>query len=1209
MARWLGLLLILSVAASAQDEPWTLRYTNFDNITPDQRQAGATPDFAFTDQLAEGHRVLSLQDDEQGQRIGQVYLGRPIELGDPRPKTLLVSFELQADCNAPNRTPGIRVMLLTQEGWELLNTDPAAAQAIPRWSREQKVADQGVDHPEDALDWTPWRSSNLAPKLTARTPDQLWLVISFSGNHLGNVEFAKFRDVEVTMSQTPPPVEYRKPVGPLKSSRGLRTDAEIAIARQRCAESDDAAALRDGILARADRWVEMPEEDLLWRLPDASVPRAFNVSVDGCPVHGKKIYEHGTYPWILDFDKPFTIECPVGHETYPGNDFLKWYQSQYQDKSALQGEYRDDGWGWVNPKNDERYWLIAYANHWTWSKYTLPGIVGLAQAYQLTGDRKYADRCAAMLARVADIYPGMDYEAQSRYGTLNPGYSGKILNHIWETGTIANLAEAYDAVWETIDSNTALLDERHQTGEELRSHIEANVLEEGIAGILDGHIVGNFGMHQRALAILVAVRQPQNARELLSIILDKTGAEGPYEGIRYALYNWVHRDGVPYETSPGYNFSWVANLTETAALVDKAGENLFTEPKFKLLLSWPIELLVNGHTPAVGDAGNLYHGKVGITSPAYREAFRRYGGSAFAWALQQSGIEDRDFSRADDLFEPELAADVKAQLAAHPLTKPVSRVLDGYGMVLLNNPNDSLGVQNYYGYRGGHSHRDGLTFDLYANGLAVTPDTGYPDFMNSFVSGIYTWSKATISHNTVTIDSQQQTGNQGGQVHHFAHTADVQYSDVSAPGNYPVAEVYRRALALISTGDDAGYLIDVFRVAGGSQHDYSLHGTVGVRTIVEGQFSAPQTKGTLAGEDVAVGQIYDDPAMGAPDYHGGYGGYHGSGFQHLTAVQRQQGAGPVTLQVDAEAEPKVNLRLHLTSQEGQQAILAEAQVSPLKRPEKIPFLIARRTGDAGLQSTFVSVLEPFTDTPFIKLVERLPVDGDAVAVRITHAGGVDLVLQAPDAGTARTVGELSSDGALTILRSDADGRPVRLITVGATTVSVGGKPVPVSAPVHGKVSAVDLEADAVTVAWDGDAPADLVGQTIRLGDGDARLSSHTIATAEAADRGQRLGLQASLTNGLARVTGIDDAARTLRTDSRLHFEALYDGMWAVPEGDQSWLPIGQCGGGQFTLGGEEPLAERFSDQNGDGTKQFRVSVAAPGQAVVWEPAVSINLPE
>jgi len=1208
MTRWPVALVLLAAMAVGQEQPWTRRFSNFENITPEQRAQGATPDFAFQDRVEDGVRILSLDDDERGMRIGQVYLGRPLQLGTPRPKNLQVSFELQTDCATPDRTPTITVMLLTQEGWELLSEDPVTGGPPPRWTRTQQIAKQAAAHPENATEWVAFKSSNLAPSFNGLTPETLWLVIAFGANHVGSVEYCRLRHVEVTMGMTPPPVPDRVPRGPLKSSRAFHSDAEIATARQRIAESEEAKAVLDGIISRAQPWLDMPLEDLTWRMPGGDVPRAFNDSVGGCPVHGKAIFQHGTYPWILHFDKPFQLECPIGHESYPSNDFLAWYRSGYEDQTALGGDYSDDGWGWVHPKTGERQWLIAYANHWTWSKFTLPGMTALAQAYQLTGDRRYADRCVAMLARMADIYPGLDYEPQSRYGHLNPGYRGKLLNHIWETGTISTLAEAYDMVWETIDSNESLLASREQTGEQLRAEIEANLLEEGVDGILDGRIVGNFGMHQRAMAILVAVRQPDNSAQLLSEILDKTGAEGRYEGIRYALHNWIHRDGVPYETSPGYNFSWVANLTETAALVERAGVDLFQEPQFRRLLNWPLMLLVNDHTPAEGDAGSIAAGRVGITHPVYREAFRRYGGTDFAWALQQGGIEERSYNSFDSLFEPVLAEQVKAQLAAEPRATPVTRLLDGYGMALLNNPTDRLGVSNYYGYRGGHSHRDGLTFDLFAHGLAITPDTGYPDFMNNLIAGIYTWSKATIAHNTVTVDERQQTGNLGGQVHHFAGSPELQFSDISAPGNYPGVSVYRRALALISLGDDDGYLVDVFRVTGGRQHDYSLHGTVGEATVVDGRFSAVQTKGTLAGEDVAVGQIYDDPVMGAEGYSGGYGGYHGSGFQHLINVRRQLDDGAVAVEVTPTVEPPVKLRLHLTAQPGQQAILAQAQISPVKQTDLLPYLIARRTGQEGLASTFATVLEPFGDQPLLTKVERMPMAGDAIALRVTHAAGTDLIVQQPESGVDQAVADrLQTDGAVTVLRLAPDGHAVKVLAVGATRVSVDGQPVTIPAPRRGKLAAVDPETDTVTVAWGGPAPDAnaLVGATLRLGDG--RLSTHTVIAAQAVAGGQALTLRDSLTSGIARVTGIDEAARTVRTDTRLTFEPTYPGQWLLPEGGDAWLPITACARGVFTVGGPAELGALLADADGDGTQQFRVLITAPGQPVILEPAVSMLL--
>src|SRR5205085_177436 len=86
------------------------------------------------------------------------------------------------------------------------------------------------------------------------------------------------------------------------------------------------------------------------------------------------------------------------------------------------------------------------------------------------------------------------------------------------------------------------------------------------------------------------------------------------------------------------------------------------------------------------------------------------------------------------------------------------------------------------------------------------------------------------------------------------------------------------------------YFIDFFTVVGGKQHDYSLHGRPGDFEMIGGTWSEPEP-GTLAGTDVELGEIYDDPVMGAKDprYRGPYGSYHGSGFQHLFNVRRGNG--------------------------------------------------------------------------------------------------------------------------------------------------------------------------------------------------------------------------------------------------------------------------------------------------------------------------------
>src|SRR4029078_9271012 len=97
-----------------------------------------------------------------------------------------------------------------------------------------------------------------------------------------------------------------------------------------------------------------------------------------------------------------------------------------------------------------------------------------------------------MLPRIAEVYPGMDHAKQSRYGQMmaakGADYPGKVVNAIWETGLAQSLAEGCDAVWETIAGDEALQKSTGKTGEQIRSFIEANVLEEAIAAYFSAKI-------------------------------------------------------------------------------------------------------------------------------------------------------------------------------------------------------------------------------------------------------------------------------------------------------------------------------------------------------------------------------------------------------------------------------------------------------------------------------------------------------------------------------------------------------------------------------------------------------------------------------------------------------------------------------------------------------------------------------------------------
>ncbi len=971
----------------------------------------------------------------------------------------------------------------------------------------------------------------------------------------------------------------RVPQYPLKTEQSLVTPAQIEMARQNMEKYTQAKAVGEKIVARATAWLEWSDEDLRKLIPTADVPRAFNVGTAGSPTSGKKIYEKGgTYPWIIDPKLPFKVKDPVDGTVYPSNDYAAWYESGFTDKSLLTGDYVDNGWGWVGP-DGERYWFVAYANHWIWRNHTYAAIQYLSQAYTLTGDRAFAHKAAVMLDRVAEVYPAMDYHPQSRYGHLQEQrgvrYEGKIVNLIWETGTLTELARAYDLVWDSIDGDTALQELTGKTGEAIRAGIEANILEEGIDGVLAQQIRGNYGMHQRALVYAGLARQQGPQDEWFNRLMNMAGGSASQLGLDYALYNLVYRDGAPYETSPGYNFSWVANITTVAEALRLAGRDVYAIPKTRRIYDAVLDVVNVGRcTPALGDSGNVYGGLVGRDARVYQAAYRALEDDRYLRHLAGFGATgEKGFSTFDSLLVAPVPEAPDATLPPQS-----SRLLDGYGMAILNNPEDTVSASIYYGYRGGHGHFDGLHFDLFANGYPMTPDTGYPDFMNAYVSGIYTWSKNTIAHNTVTVDASRQAANVHGTVTLFADSPFARAVEIEAAGTYPQCETYRRCLVMVDVDEERSYFIDVFDVEGGGQHDYSLHGPPGTFAMHGGQWTEP-APGTLAGEDVPLGEIYDNAKMAAPGYGGGYSGYQGSGFQHLFNVQRLEEGGWVA-EYTHEKSPEAKLRVRILDAPGQEVILADAQVSPVKHKQLLKYVIARRTGE-NLKSRFVSVLEPYSGEPRIALAQLDAADGDAMILRVQCTGGRTYVIALnPGEGMVSTSG-LQTDAHVAVVEYSDDGQALHRFQAGGSILRIGKQQHSVKAstgvvwrvaPAKGEV-VIDLEGRPE----EAEAVARRLPGEVAFFSNDLRRTAHMIEEARVEAGKLVLTLRDDLLVGRARIRGVE--GNRILTNTAFQFAPVYEGAYVMDKAFFTVFPLDRVAGDALQLC--EALAENHPFQQGD----------------------------
>jgi hypothetical protein len=645
---------------------------------------------------------------------------------------------------------------------------------------------------------------------------------------------------------------------------------------------------------------------------------------------------------------------------------------------------------------------------------------------------------------------------------------------------------------------------------------------------------------------------------------------------------------------------------------------------------------VGQFTPAIGDAGSITAGWVGPNAPAYEQAYRQFGHPRYAWALDHLGVlkddkldtpEGRDdlLERSDtkqqaleiirvetfeDLFKESIVERARSD-AKQYRHRPRSRLLDGYGLAVLNNRNDSVAVSLYYGVRGGHGHFDRLNIELFGHGRRLSPDLGYPDFMNAFHAGIFSWSKNTISHNCLAIDQTGQRGNLSGQVLRFHDSPTVHVVDVDGAGSYSQAGVYRRTLVLVDVSEDDSYLVDVFRVQGGAEHVLSVHGQEGEFSLSGASLPPPVTKGTLAGPDVAYGQLYDNPKMGQPGYKGSFAGYNGSGYQHFFNYQQVVPEETVVGTWKLAGDPAARLRVHVPPCPGQELIVADAYVSPTRKiPAVLKYMLLRRKGGETGQ-TFVTVWEPSGDKPIIDRVEFLDSashgSGHDRMVRLAvHRGETtDTIAITPQAGRLQTVGPgLSSDAAVVVV-SDRNGLRTRTFAAGGSKLAsrTSNKTISNPATISGTVRAVDYAGKTIKadVGSDPSGVAALPGCRVRIFN-EKHSCMYTISGAEVDSTGLlTLSLSGSdVFTGRIKIESVDAEARTVSTSTYGPCPSNLTGMRLVTLDLEHGVPIVAFAKRTVQLGGQAPLDPFVGDTETGGGKEAWVTDFGVGDRVEIE---------
>ncbi|MFV2069992.1 MAG: heparinase II/III family protein, partial [Pirellulales bacterium] len=281
-----------------------------------------------------------------------------------------------------------------------------------------------------------------------------------------------------------------------------------------------------------------------------------------------------------------------------------------------------------------------------------------------------------------------------------------------------------------------------------------------------------------------------------------------------------------------------------------------------------------------------------------------------------------------------------------------------------------------YDSGGPHGHQDGMNLGLFAYGLDLMPDFGYPPVQyGGWDSPRARWYSMSAGHNTVVVDGKSSPSG-AGKTTLWANGKFFHAIRASGPAlNH--AHRFERTAALVDVAPDAFYVVDVFRVEGGSDHTKFMHS----------HFGTVETRGL---------QVRPGPDYG-----------HGTQMRSFRWDRTPTSSWHIDWKIDdryglLSRGKQVRLRYtDLTT--NAEAGVAEGWVVAggydTGDEAWIPRVLTRRgkQDDADtLRSTFVALIDPYEGEPTVVSAERLVVR--AASGRVMSDSYVALAIVLPDGG-------------------------------------------------------------------------------------------------------------------------------------------------------------------------------------------------------------------
>lgn len=834
--------------------------------------------------------------------------------------------------------------------------------------------------------------------------------------------------------------------------------------------------------ANVEYLMSLGEQEVIELVPTASGGIYFTA----CPNCDHGAEEAGIFEPTWDPRKPFQITCAGCGEVYPNNP--KYPDDKFLEVAAPHGMHQ---FHYYERADGYRFFFRASADYWR-RQWLERQAADLGDLYAATGDEAYARRAAVILLRFAEVFPGYAYrhDLPFRQKKFSP-YTQNRVEGVRESYRTARwtwwaymdvsrwMSRAYDAVrfWPGL---------AEMDGGRAAERIERDFFHELVTFVL------GFEDTQSNMA-------PGLWRDTI------------YAGRVLHRPEWVH------EVMRRF-----ARLTRERFLYD--GHYLENSPSYALQTIGGIQVVteaIQGYSDPEGyvdpiDGTRFDNLNLGLTLPPYVLTRR---------TIDATRLPSGQLLPVNDTWAVHTKANrFPPRQSMQPVLAPA------FGAAIMGGGEGEHQLHAYLNFTSGHHHKhtDSLSIGMSAFGRELLPDSGY-----TWTNYRLAWTASTMAHNTVVVNGRESGMDRLHRdqrlVAWYTNGSDFHLATAENDAAYPeITQRYRRTLAVVGHDSRDAYLIDLFEIAGGWQHDYILHGCLDEDAVagVAGVGLSP-FDGTLLNDGVAFQLPRATNATFGPE--------NAFGFFRNLSQGRSDGAAAVEFRI--AAAPQFGMRTLLDAGSNIEVYLGQtpsvrraAETDAKLEDHPAPAFVARRRGE-DLSTVFAAVHEPLVGEPRIAAMHVERQDG-GVLVRVDHASGATDYLALgfdPSAvcGFATPYGELQFTGHYGLIRLNADGLATQAY-LGGAKLSLGDMQLAAAAGWRGQVLARQRFTDQIDVRGSFDiaesVDANRAGPVILVRFADGTTWPFNIATIEKIDDGSRITVK-------------EDPAYDLE-DGKAHFRAF-----------------------------------------------------------------------